>query len=88
MIWSRLRKSRQVTMQSYSETFGRTLVVLGIVIVVLGLLLTFARSFRFGSLPGDFTWGGRGWQVWFPLGSSLLLSVILTLVLNLVLRRR
>jgi len=75
-------------MQSYSETFGRTLIVLGIVIVVLGLLLTFARSLRFGSLPGDFTWSGRGWQVWFPLGSSLLLSVILTLVLNLVLRRR
>jgi len=75
-------------MQSYSDQIGRTLIVFGIIIVVVGLVLTFARSLRFGALPGDFTWSGRGWVVWFPLGSSILLSIILTLVLNLLLRRR
>ena len=75
-------------MQSYSDQIGRTLVVFGIIMVLLGLVLTFARNLRFGALPGDFNWTGRGWQVWFPLGSSLLLSLILTLVLNLLFRRR
>lgn len=75
-------------MQPYSEQIGRTLIVVGVAIVLVGLLLTFARGLRFGTLPGDFTWSGKGWQVWLPLGSSLLLSLILTLVLNLLLRRR
>jgi len=75
-------------MQPYSEQLGRTLVVLGVVIAAVGLILTFARGLRFGTMPGDLTWSGKGWQVWLPLGSSLVLSAVLTLVLNLLLKRR
>ena len=55
---------------------------------MLGLLLSYMRTLRLGSLPGDLHWSGRGWQVWFPLGTSILLSLLLTLALNLFLRRR
>ena len=75
-------------MQSYSEQLGRTLIVIGIAIIVAGIVLTLLRNMRWGALPGDFHWSGRGWQVWFPLGTSIVLSLILTVVLNLVLRRR
>ncbi len=75
-------------MQSYSEQLGRTLIVIGVLVVLMGLVLTFARNMKLGSLPGDFHWSGRGWQVWFPLGTSLLLSLVLTIVLNLLFRRR
>ncbi len=70
-------------MQSNVEGFGRLLVAAGMVLIVLGLLFTFMRTLRLGMLPGDFHWSGRGWQVWLPLGTSILLSLILTLVLNL-----
>lgn len=74
--------------QTNPENFGRLLVVSGIILVAIGLLVTYARVLRFGSLPGDMHLSGRGWQIWFPLGTSILLSLVLTLVLNLFFRRR
>lgn len=77
-----------MNMQTSPEHLGRFLIVTGLVLVVLGVLISFARTFRLGALPGDFSWSGRGWQIWVPLGTSLLLSLLLTLALNLFLRRR
>lgn len=70
------------------ESFGRLLIVIGVVFVVIGLLVSSWRALRLGSLPGDLHWSGRGWQVWLPLGTSILLSLVLTLVFNLFFRRR
>jgi low affinity Fe/Cu permease len=70
------------------ENFGRLLIIAGVVLVVLGVLVSFARVLRLGALPGDFQWSGRGWQIWVPLGTSILLSLLLTLLLNLFFRRR
>jgi Protein of unknown function (DUF2905) len=77
-----------VTAPHEPEHFGRLLVVIGIVLVVLGLLVSSWRALRLGSLPGDFHWSGKGWQIWLPLGTSILLSLVLTLVFNLLFRRR
>ncbi len=55
---------------------GLLLLVAGVVVVVLGRL-----NLPIGRLPGDFSWRGRGWSVSFPLASSILLSVILSLIL-------
>lgn len=64
---------------------GRALVVLGVVIVGLGLALTFAdRVPLVGRLPGDITLRGDRWTVYLPIGTSILFSVVLTLVLTLV----
>ncbi|HEY6375345.1 MAG TPA: DUF2905 domain-containing protein [Edaphobacter sp.] len=54
---------------------GLLLLVVGVVVVVLGRL-----NLPIGPLPGDFSWRGRGWSVNFPLASSILLSVILSLI--------
>ena len=67
------------------STLGRLLRLLGIVLVILGALLAWGpRVPWLGRLPGDFVFGGEGWKVYLPLGTSVLLSVILTLVLRLV----
>ena len=67
---------------------GRLLIALGIALVIIGLAITFARPLRLGWLPGDFTCSGRNWQVSIPLGTSIVLSIILTILLNLWLARR
>lgn len=61
---------------------GRILLILGAVILVMGALLAFGPRIPWlGRLPGDFSFGGSGWRVYVPLGTSVLISVILTLAL-------
>ncbi|HET9343421.1 MAG TPA: DUF2905 domain-containing protein [Candidatus Eremiobacteraceae bacterium] len=73
---------------SQSDVLGRLLVGAGITLVVVGLLVMWGRTLRLGSLPGDFTWSGKGWQISIPIATCILISVILTIVLNLIARRR
>ncbi len=64
---------------------GRRLLVLGGVILLVGLVLTVAGRIPFlGRLPGDisFEWGNI--KVFMPLATMILVSVILTVVLNLL----
>ena len=60
------------------------MLVFGLVLAVVGLLLEFAPALRLGRLPGDVPFGGTNWRVFVPLGTSLLLSIVLTLVFALV----
>lgn len=71
-----------------NDTVGRFLVGAGIALVIVGLLVMWGRTLRLGSLPGDFTWSGKGWQVSLPIATCIIISVVLTIVLNLVARRR
>jgi hypothetical protein len=65
---------------------GRLLILFGIVLVVAGVLLSVTgRGWR---LPGDILIRRDGVTVYIPIVTSLALSVILTLVLSLLARRR
>lgn len=66
---------------------GRVLIAVGVLVVMVGVLLVIGSKLGIGRLPGDvsFSWGSARFYV--PLATSLLLSVILTVVLNLWLRR-
>ncbi len=67
---------------------GRTLLVLGIALALVGLLLMLLpRVPWLGRLPGDFSFGGGSWRVYIPLGTSIVISLILSLVLRLFNRR-
>ena len=61
---------------------GKTIVIFGLVIVLAGLLIGYSGRlpFRLGRLPGDFSWGSKNTRFYFPLGTSILLSVILSLL--------
>ncbi len=63
---------------------GKTVLILGIVLVVIGLLLQFAPALHLGRLPGDFSFGGSGWRVYVPVGTSILVSLFLTLAFAVV----
>ena len=61
---------------------GRILVLIGIGIVVLGLLLTFSGKIPLiGRLPGDIVFRRGNFTLYFPLATSILLSMLLTLIL-------
>jgi len=75
-------------MQNPSDAIGRLLIGAGIALVVIGLLVVWGRFLRLGSLPGDFTFSGKGWHVSVPIATCIVISLILTIVLNLIARRR
>jgi hypothetical protein len=67
---------------------GRLLVVFGVLIVLVGLVLMLVgRVSWLGRLPGDLVVQRGHWTFYFPLATSILISVILSLVLYLIGRR-
>lgn len=65
---------------------SRFLIATGVVLVAIGLLWPLVRRLGLGRLPGDIVIERGGVRVYVPLVTMLLLSVVLTLVLNLALR--
>ena len=67
---------------------GKTLVVLGLLIALVGVVLTFVgRVPWLGRLPGDIYVQRGNWSLYFPLATSLVLSGVLSLVFYLLGRR-
>jgi hypothetical protein len=67
---------------------GRVLIVLGIVVALIGVVLVvFERVPWIGRLPGDVHVQRGNWTFYFPLATSILLSLVLTVVLWLIGRR-
>jgi hypothetical protein len=65
---------------------GRILVALGVALVVIGgiVMLLGRTGMPLGRLPGDFLYRGKNTTLYFPLASSILISIVLSLVLFLV----
>lgn len=62
---------------------GKVFIIAGIVLIVIGLLWSFI-----GRLPGDFTFQKGNMTFRFPLMTSILVSVVLTLILFIISRFR
>jgi hypothetical protein len=60
---------------------GRSLLVVGLVLAGIGLLLMSGTGLPLGRLPGDIRFQRDGVTVFIPLGTMLLVSVVLSLIL-------
>ena len=71
------------------EQLGRPLLVVGGIIMLIGLLLTLGPRlpFRLGRLPLDFHWQRGNFNVYFPLGTLILINVVLALIVSLFNKR-
>ena len=71
------------------EQLGRTLIIIGGIAVVVGLFLAFSGRlpFRIGRLPLDFHIQRDNFSFYFPLGTSIVVSLLLTLVFGLLNKR-
>ena len=69
---------------------GKLLIVIGGLLVLAGVvvMLIGRTGLPLGKLPGDITYRGKNTTVYFPLATSILISVVLSLVLYLVSRFR
>jgi len=66
---------------------ARGLIYIGGALVGLGLLvLILNRIIDLGHLPGDFAYEGKNVRVYVPVGTMIVVSIVLTVLLNLVLR--
>lgn len=71
-------------------SLGKSLIFLGLVLVAVGFVLVLLErtNLPFGRLPGDIVYRRRNTTVYFPLVTSILLSVVLSLVFYLISRFR
>lgn len=67
---------------------GKVLIGIGLAIAVVGAILLVAGriGLPLGRLPGDFAYKGKNASVYFPLGTCILISVVLSVVLYLLSR--
>jgi hypothetical protein len=68
--------------------FGRLLIIIGLVIVFAGVVILIAvRYFPWlGNLPGDFRYESENFRLYFPLATMLLISILGTILLNIIIR--
>ena len=71
---------------------GKILVGFGLALVILGALFVLLRNYagkvpRLGRLPGDIHVERGNWSFYFPLGTSILISIVLTILFSLFGRR-
>lgn len=68
-------------------SLGRGLIYLGVALVFVGgLVLGLGQVLDLGNLPGDWTYQGENVRLYVPIGTMIVLSLLLTLLLNLALR--
>ena len=62
---------------------GKLIITIGIGLVILGLIITIGGKFGFGKLPGDIYINKGNFKFFFPITSSIILSIILSILLRL-----
>jgi uncharacterized membrane protein len=68
---------------------GKFLIISGIILLLLGLIIQFSGKIPFlGRLPGDILIEGKNYKFYFPLTSSILISILISLVLLLINKAR
>lgn len=69
------------------SSLGRALLILAALIAVIGVVLLLAGRGIIPRMPGDIVIERENFRLHIPLGTSILVSVVLTVLLNLFLRR-
>jgi hypothetical protein len=70
------------------SNLGKFFIMIGLIIAGIGFALICAGKIPWlGRLPGDFFFRGKNFSFYFPLATSILISVILTLILWFINRR-
>lgn len=67
---------------------GKSLIIIGMVILIVGLLVSYGPRIPYlGKLPGDIYYRKYDFVFYFPLGTSIVISLVLSMVIYLISRR-
>lgn len=68
--------------------FGRLLVIIGLAVMLSGIVILVAAKIFPGltEMPGSFSYEGENFSIYFPLGLMVLISVLGTILLNVIIR--
>ncbi len=67
---------------------GKMILIVGLALTAVGAGLLLAGRLGLGKLPGDFSFGGKNWRVYVPIGTCVALSILLTLLMMILSRFR
>ncbi len=71
----------------YMIDMGRFLIIAGVALAAIGFLFLMSDKLPLGRLPGDFHFGKDNFRIYIPVTTCILISVILTLIVNFFSRR-
>jgi hypothetical protein len=65
---------------------GKWILICGVVLILVGAVIWLVESLGLplGRLPGDIRMRGEGWSFYFPIMTGIVLSIVLTVLLNLL----
>lgn len=70
------------------QGIGKLLIIIGGILLILGVVFLFSPKIPFlGKLPGDFSIRGKGFSIYIPIATCIVLSVLLTIILNIFFRK-
>ncbi len=64
---------------------GKILIITGVILILVGGVLLLVETFGIGKIPGDIVIKSGNIKIYIPLGTAILISVLGTLLLNLLL---
>jgi hypothetical protein len=74
-----LKKSRRFNM----DQFGKAILSIGVILIIVGLLMMLGNKLGIGKLPGDIYLEKGNFKFFFPITTSIILSIILSLLLKI-----
>ena len=75
-----------MTADSFS-LLGKGLMVIAAIVFIIGAILAFGKWLPLGRLPGDVFMQKEQWSLFFPITSCIIISIVLTILLNLFTKR-
>uniref|UniRef100_A0A7C3URZ5 DUF2905 domain-containing protein n=1 Tax=candidate division WOR-3 bacterium TaxID=2052148 RepID=A0A7C3URZ5_UNCW3 len=73
---------------NFIPSLGKILITIGLFFIFFGILLFLLPRTGLFRLPGDFLLKRKNFVFYFPLATSIIISLFLTIILNLILRMR
>ena len=66
------------------QNIGKIVIALGLMITFVGIVIFVLGKLGLGKMPGDMKFGNDNFKVYFPIGTCILISVIMTLIMWLI----
>ncbi len=62
---------------------SKALIILGALLILLGIILPYLNNIGFGRLPGDIVLKKNNFNLYFPVTSAIIFSIVVTIILKL-----